>query len=176
MACALTSNLSPKECKVPAGVDELLVMEWSNLTNGASGVTYTSNVVTAMTITTGKQFRKYTFRPGNATFKATPAASGASGSFGYTYEVTGFFDDISTATIEELHLLLQNRAIVIAKLRNGDYWMIGQEYGMDGAAPADAGKASGDAAGSTLTLTGEGNLPMKKVDSTLIASLLAPAV
>ena len=176
MACALTSDLTPKACKTPSGVSELLVMEYASLTGGADGVTYTSNVVTALARVTGKKFRRYQVKAGVSDMKVNGAGSGVNGSKFYSYEVNTQILGIDTATQEELDLILANTLIVIVKLNDNTYWMVGQEHGMDVVSENfETGVSMGDFMGDKIQLTGQGTLKAKKVDSELIVDLLTPA-
>ena len=56
MACALTQGYDFNGCKGGAGgIKRVLITEAANIT----AYTVTANVITAMTLTTGKQFREY---------------------------------------------------------------------------------------------------------------------
>jgi len=176
MACALTSDLTQKVCKTPSGIAEILVTEFENITGGAAGWTYTANVVTAVAMATGKEFRRYFMKAATSDFKVNGTGSGANGSYAYAYEVNGQFLGIDTATQEELELLLKNTVAVILKLNDGTYWAVGQEFGLDVATDNfESGVALGDFMGDKVQLTGIGTLRAKKVTTALIATLIAPA-
>jgi hypothetical protein len=176
MSCALTSDLTQKVCKTPAGIKEILVTEFANITGGAAGWTYTANVVTAVAMVVPKEFRVYKMKAATSDFKVNATASGANGSYSYAYEVNGQFLGIDTATQEELELLMKNTVVVILGLNDGTYWVLGQEFGMDVATKNfESGVALGDFMGDNVQLTGIGTIGAKKVTTALIAELIAPA-
>jgi hypothetical protein len=176
MACALTSDLTQKVCKTPAGIKEILVTEWANITGGAAGWTYTANVVTAVAMATGKEFRVHQMKAATSDFKVNMTGSGANGSYSYAYEVNGQYLGIDTATQEELELAGKNTLAVIVGLNDGTYWALGQEYGLDMASKNfESGVALGDFMGDKVQFTGIGTIGAKKVTTDLIADLIAPA-
>jgi hypothetical protein len=83
--------------------------------------------------------------------------------------------DMGTLTIEQNALLTKNNLFVIAELQNGDYYLYGQEYGLDAIDDNDTGTAMDDFKGDIITFAGMATIKPKKVNAALIAVLLEPA-
>ena len=172
MSSALTQGRSRKVCKTAAGFSEILITELANIVS----VTVVSGIVTAITMATGKQFWKYLFPAETANLKVSKTGSGASGSYRYAPTVTFPILGLDTSSQEEIDLLLKNSVVMIAKNNAGDYWLVGQEFGLDLNSEYDAGTAMGDDNQDMLTFTTASTLPIRKVTSGLIAALILPAV
>ena len=173
MACALTSDLTPKVCKTPGGVAQILVTEIANIAT----LTYTANVVTAFTLATGKQFRQYTTKAATSNFKQVGTAASNAGAYGYAYDLNFQLPNVDTATQEELELLMLNTLCVILKLNDGTYWVVGQEFGLDVTTDTlDSGTALADFHGNNIQMTGLGTLRAKLVTPALIPVLIVAAV
>lgn len=172
MACALTQGYTRKVCKDPSGIAEVLVGELANIAT----YTLTANVVTAFTLATGKQMWKYVQVPGVANFKCVGKGNAKNGGFGYDITGTMQIPEMSTLAQEETELLMKNNLFVIVKLQNGDYWEYGHEFGLDANPEGDTGTAMDDFKGDIINFTGMATMKPKKVTSSLITTLLAPAV
>lgn len=176
MACALTQGYTRKACKDPSGIKRVLLGEWANvLWTDNTKFALTANVVTTLTMTTGKQMWSYAQVPGVANFKSTGKGNAASG--GYGYDITGTIQipEIATLTLEEAALLDKNNLFAIVELQNGDYYLYGYEYGLDAVSDTDTGTAMDDFKGDIISFTGMATVKPKKVTTALIAVLLAPA-
>lgn len=176
MACALTQGYTRKVCKDPSGIKSVLIGEWANVDwSDATKYALTANVVTTLTMSVDKQMWRFAQAPGVANFKCTGKGNATSG--GYGYDITGTMQtpDMGTLTIEQNALLTKNNLFVIAELQNGDYYLYGQEYGLDAIDDNDTGTAMDDFKGDIITFSGMATIKPKKVNAALIAVLLEPA-
>lgn len=168
MACALTQSYTPRDCDSTAGVVAFILTPFSNMLTS----TVTANVVTAITKTT--TFKKYKQDPEIADFKYPLRADGKSGNYGYDFEANFQIKGAETLDQQELELLTKNRLVVIAEMADGTHYMLGRNYG--GKVTADAfesGVAFNDFMGSKVTIKGVDKTKFLKVDSSIIAGLLA---
>lgn len=169
MACALTQGYTPKVCKTPSGVDAILLAEYANI----SSITFTSNVATAITMASSKKFFQYKLKPEVGDFKYNASSDEKNGAYGYKIEANLQTIGLDTTTQEELDLLLKNTLVAIVKMKSGDYWLLGHEYGLGVATDNfESGVAMSDFQGNKIQLTGSATVRMKKVDPTIIAGLL----
>lgn len=162
----LTQNYVNKDCAQVAGVVRYLVTPFSNVTAS----TLTSNVVTAITNTV--DFKVYEQEPEIATWKYT-GAFGAQGNVGYDFEGNFDCNGLNTLDVEELANLASCKLLIIAEMNDGNYWMLGRQYGCRLSGDAfEAGVKFEDFIGSKVTFKGRSTVKAKKVDSTIIAGLL----
>lgn len=168
MACPLTQSYTPRDCKAPAGVVSYILTPFANMLT----TTVTANVVTAITKTT--TFKQYKQNPEVADWKYTLTSDGKTGTYGYDFEAT--FQTLGTEILDqvELETLTKNKLVVIAEMADGTYYMLGKEYGCNVTADAyESGVAFSDFQGSKVSIKGRSKTKMLKVDSTIIAGLLA---
>ncbi len=110
-------------------------------------------------------------------FSEAILASVENGTLAYETTLTAIFNKGETSTRNQIRLLAQNRLMIIAEDRNGEYWLLGETNGAELTAGSYAsGTAMGDRNGYELTFVAKEAEPMKEVSSGLIATLLAPAV
>lgn len=176
MSCtsaSLTQGHTPKSCKDPAGVAEILLTDYANIT---FPVTKTSGVVTAITMASGKQFFKYKQKAEAANWKQEATVDAKNGTKSYTQTITLDVLGLDQATQTELELLVSATTAAIVKLNDGSYWFVADDtYGLDTTADAlDSGTAMNDFMGDKITISGKTKLRAASVNSALIASLLIP--
>lgn len=168
MACPLTANYSIKDCLTTAGVKRWLVTPFSNVTAS----TVASNVVTAITKTVA--FKTYAQENESSTWTYTGDGNSANGAYAYDWEATLKTHGLETADQVEFELLMKNKLILIAEMNDGNYWMLGRDYGSSGINDAFvAGTAMNDFQGDTIVVKGRSKTKALKVDSTIIAGLLS---
>lgn len=175
MACDLTQGFA-LDCRDSSGglkSIRIAQLEHKDTLTAAAGV------ITAFTLTTGNQFWTYALDKEDADLIETENVSVENGSVFYETVVNFTIKKMQAATRNELRLLAQNRLMIIAEDNNGKYWLVGQENGADkvgGTNQSASGKLFGDLNGYTLGFTGKESDMMNEVDSSLIATLDAPAV
>jgi hypothetical protein len=173
MPCLLTSGYNFAGCKGGAGgISEVLITEIENLTSS----TFTANVYTALTMSTGKQFRRYILDKEMGSWSDNGTYTKESGTYTYAPTVSFTIKGISTALQAELKLIAQNTLILIVKDRNGVYRLFGREKGMDlMTVESTVGKAMTDFAGFNLNFVGGEIDFAHEVQTSLITALLSPA-
>ena len=167
MACVLTQNYVPKDCKEAAGVVSYYLTPFSNMLTAV----LTSNVVTAITKTVA--WKKYSQEPEIADWKYTGASDGKNLTYAYDWEANFQTWGLNTLDQDELELLMKNKLVLIAEMADGTFWMLGRTYGGHVVSDAfESGVAFGDFRGSKVGIKGRSSTKMVKVDSTIIAALL----
>lgn len=148
-------------------------IEFDNVTS----ITEAQGVVTAMTLATTTQFRKYQVPKETSFLTQTINSSVPNGTLFYQQELTVVLNKMQANSRNEILLLAQNRLMAIALDNNGKYWLVGRTNAIDlTGGDSSTGTAHGDRNGTTLTFTGMEAELAPEVDSTIIAGLLAPAV
>ena len=169
MSCALTQNYV-LDCRDSlGGLKAVLFIEAGNIAT----LTEASGVVTAITLSVGKFFYKYDLIKETSSFTETVTASVQNGTVFYAQELTVILNKLQANTRNEILLLAQNSLVAIAEDRNGKYWMLGQNGGLDMTAGTSAsGVATGDRSGYELTFSGQEKALAPEVASGIIAALL----
>lgn len=169
MACALTQNYV-LDCRDSlGGLKSVLFIEAGNIAT----VTEATGVVTAITLAVGKFFYKYELIKETSSFTETVTASVQNGTVFYAQELTVILNKLQANTRNEILLLAQNSLVAIAEDRNGKYWMLGQNGGLDMSAGTSAsGVATGDRSGYELTFSGQEKALAPEVSSAIIAALI----
>ncbi len=171
MACpTLTQGFTPKLCKTPSGTIEFMIAEHSFCT-----VTITSGVVSAIAMTSGKQFFRYKQKPEVANWKETPTIDAKSGAYKYTADLIFDMNSLDSSTKIEAENLMQLTSMVISKDADGTYWLIGNSNGVDFTPATDGGIEYSSFRGIKMTGQSIDFLPVASVPANLIAALLLPA-
>jgi hypothetical protein len=172
MACSLTTSIS-LACKDSiGGIKKIYVTELENKNTLSS----TTGNVTTFTLSTGKQFWTYDFTKETGEFTEKINTSDENGSLFYEGELKIRLNKRDVTKRNELHLLAQNRLMIIVLDRNGVYWLLGQNNGCD-FMPSQSmtGKAMGDFNGYELVFGYKEEVAAMTVNSALISTLTAPA-
>lgn len=142
--------------------------------NGLSySPTIASGVITAWSSASSKFFT-YQVRTGIATGNDKATVTKANGTKMYAPALTTQIEKMSAASVVELNNMIANRLLVIVLDRNGKYWLMGYNNGMDVTEmDGQFGTAMGDFNGYKLSLAGEEESPMLEVTSGIVAALLA---
>jgi hypothetical protein len=166
MPCPLTQNYVNKDCKSVAGVKKFYISTFSNILT----TTVVANVVTVITSTV--PFKTYAQESEIANWDYTGTGSLANGTYAYDWNATLKCMGLNTLDTAEFELLLKNKIVMIAEMENGDFWMLGKDYGASvDNTKFETGTAFGDFIGSTITVKGRSNTSMLMVDPTIIAGL-----
>lgn len=169
MSCALTQGYSI-DCKDSlGGLKSVLFIEKENV----SAITLTDQTVTGITLASGKTFFKYELVKETSSFTETVTASVQNGTIFYAQELSVILNKLQANTRNEILLLAKNSLLAIAEDRNGKYWLLGKDGGLDiSGGTAASGVAAGDRNGYELTFSGQEAALANLVDSTIIAGLL----
>lgn len=175
MACLLTSGYTFAGCKGGnGGIKQVLFTEYANL---VTAPTLISGVYTAFALSTGKQFRLYDLDKEMGSANDDFAYTKESGAIVYTPKIGFTIKGFTTAVQLELSLLAKNSLIAIVRDQNDIYRCYGIEKGLDIMTATNAtGKAYEDASGFEIALEGKSTIPAYVVQTSLITTLLAPAV
>ena len=175
MACVLTQGYSFAGCKGGnGGIKQVLFTEYANL---VTAPTLTAGVYTAFALSTGKQFRLYDLDKEMGSANDDLAYTKESSAIVYTHKIGFTIKSFSTAVQLELGLLAKNTLIAIVRDQSDVYRVYGLEKGMDMMTAVNGtGKAYEDASGWELAFESKSTIPAYVVQSSLISTLLAPAV
>lgn len=168
MSCILTTGFT-LDCKTAsAGIKSIYLVEWDALAT----LTKSSGEVSAHTLDGGKSYFKYELEKETATMNWRTIPSTENGTVFYEADVVARLHKVTTAQRNEIKLLAQNRLLLIASDSEGNYWLLGADYGVQlQQSESNFGQAFGDFKGHVLNfLHKETDLPMK-VQSAVVASL-----
>lgn len=179
MACVLTTDIAKPCRRAMGGVRKIYVTELSN----EDTFTVASGVVTAFTLTTGKQFFEYELPMGSSNASFTIAGERAVGSRFYTHTVQIQLPTMETTKRNEIQLLAQNSVMIIALDQNGKYFLYGHNStsgatsnGLEiSEGTGQTGTVSADLNGFNITFTSDEIDAPVEVTSSLITSLTTPA-
>lgn len=168
MPCALTQGYT-LDCKDSlGGIKAVWMIESGNVT----GITEASGIVSAITKSAGKVFRKYELVKNTGSLTETITASVENGTVFYAQELSIILNKLQANTRNEILLLAQNTLLVVVQDANDKYWLLGRTQGCDvTGGTAATGTAQGDRSGYTLTITGSEKQLAPEVSSTIIAGL-----
>ncbi len=170
MACALTQGYT-LGCKDSAGgLKNVYFIEFANVT----GITEASGTVSAISRANGGKFYKYNLQRATASWNEAYNDSAENGTSFHVQTLTVILNKMQAATSQEIKLLAQNKLIAIAEDRNGKFWLLGQENGIErSGGQAGSGTAMGDRNGYELTFTSDNVAPAPEVNSAIITALLS---
>ena len=172
MSCALTKGFT-LGCKDGiGGIKEIYLTEFSN----KATLTETSGVITAFTLSAGKQFWKYELPDNTSSLIETINTNLQNGTTFYSQVVNFILNKLQTAIRNEMKLVAQARLMIIILDRNGTYWLIGKSIGANlTEGSAVTGLAKGDLTGYNMSVLAEESEPMSEVTAGLMATLILPA-
>lgn len=171
MACALTSGYS-LDCRDSAGgIKSVYFIEFDNV----SGITEAAGSVSAIAKANNARFYKYNLQRATASFNEAYNDSAENGTSYHVQTLTIILNKMQAATSQQIKLLAQNRLLAVVEDRNGKYWLLGDENGLERAGgQAASGTAMGDRNGYELTFTSDNKDPVNEVASGIIAALVTP--
>lgn len=174
MACILTSGYTFAGCKGGAGgASQVLFTEFANL---VTAPTLAAGIYTAFALSAGKQFRLYDLAQEMTSANDDGAYSKDAGAWVYTQKIDFTIKGFTTAMQLEINLLAKNTLIAIVRDSNDVYRCYGISKGMDlMTAVNGTGKKYEDANGFDLSFETKQLIPAHVVQTSLIATLLAPA-
>ena len=137
------------DCKDSVGgIKSIHLISWAS-----TGFTVASGEVTATTIASGNVY-DYELPKGVGSMTTTTNISADNGTVFNQTDVVGRLRKLSTAKRNELKLLAQSRVFCIVLDNNGNYYLVGREYGCDVTAKtSETGTAMGDLNGYNFTLS-----------------------
>lgn len=171
MACGLSYSFA-LDCKnSKGGIKKIWFAAFP-----ADGLSYsptvTSSIITSWTGAASK-FYKYEVRSSVATGGDKLTGNKQNGTTFYATSLTLQLEKVYAAAQVELYNLAQQRILAIVLDRNGKYFLMGYNNGLDiTEISAEFGTAMGDFNGYKLTLAGEEETFMYEINSSIISSLI----
>lgn len=171
MSCALTQGYNLDCRNSRGGIVRVYITEMANVTgtNLSSGFLYSNptNPITTITMAASSYFRKYELVKETGEMTEKDQASTPNGTIFYEPEVKIPIRKLQAILRNEIHLLAQNRLIMITQDRNGLFWCQGYNNGMElQTSDSKTGKAMGDFNGYELVFQGKEEYPMIPVSMT----------
>lgn len=168
MACALTSGYSLACRDSVGGLKSVYFIEIDNV----SGVTSSAGTASAISKANNRAFYKYNLQRSTANWEEAYNDSSENGTSFHVQTLSIVLNKMQAATSQEIKLLAQNRLLAVVEDKNGKYWLLGQENGLErSGGKAGSGTASGDRNGYELTFTTDNVAPALEVSSGIITGL-----
>jgi hypothetical protein len=171
MACALTQGF-PLDCRDNVGgIKQIYVIELSNVSSFAPS--NQSGIITSITMVGLTKFWTYAFEKETGSFEDGIQTSDPNGTVFYEPTVNIMIRKMQAASRNELKLLAQNRLAIIVLDRNGKYWAVGFNNGME-LQPSKVltGKAMGDFNGYELVFKGKEEQPAQEISASIISGIV----
>ncbi len=184
MSCQLTSGLALPCKNFMPGIRRMFIANYFSGSTVGENVSYTTNatnVITGMTVTTGK-FYTFDLTKESGDVQDAIHANPTNGTTSYESTITLYLSQYSTNVRNQMVLLATNKLLVIAEDRNGQYFLFGTDgtgtnpSSSNGVDMMDStgtpGKAYGaDPNGYTLVFNAIEKVPALEVLATLIPSI-----
>ena len=170
MSCTQTLSGLAKDCSANmGGIVEALIAPYDDVT----AVTITSDVISAITMASGKKFKVYHFAKNTGNLTSTYTIDPASGVKYVSSDLLLQFNRMQTTARVEITALALADLVVIVKDANGKYWYLGKDEPVNASAgDGQTGTARGDANRYTITLHDESKEMPYEVSDSIIESLL----
>lgn len=171
MSCALTQGYSLGCRDSAGGIKSVYFIEFDNV----SGITKTANNVTAIAKANNGRFYKYNLQRATSSFEEAYNDSAENGTSFNVQTLNVILNKMQATVSAEIKLLAENRLLAVVEDRNGTFWLMGEENGLQrSGGRAGSGTAMGDRNGYEITFTTDNIEPMPTVNSNLIAGLTTP--
>lgn len=170
MSCTQTLSGLAKDCAANmGGIVEALIALYDDVT----AVTITSDVISAITMASGKKFKVYHFAKNTGNLTSTYTIDPASGVKYVSSDLLLQFNRMQTTARVEITALALADLVVIVKDANGKYWYLGKDEPVNASASdGQTGTARGDANRYTITLHDESKEMPYEVSDSIIEGLL----
>lgn len=158
------------DCSSIAGLKEVYIADVQDV----DIITLSSDtIVSGITMETGKKFKVFNFKRGNANFVSTGNRNDQNGTYYVENVLTVTFNKQETAKRTDLAQIAKGNVHVIVKDWNDIYWLLTYDTYAYGNVTANSGAALGDANNYQLVLTSQtASLPLE-VPSDAITSIVA---
>lgn len=170
-SCALSSGYS-LDCRDSiGGIKSVYFAVFENV----SGVTESSGTATAIAKANGGRFYKFNLTRATGFWNEVYTDDSATGTSYQVQNLTIILNKMMAATSVQIKTLAQNRLMAVVEDRNGKYWLLGQESGLERAGgQAGSGTAAGDRNGYELNFTTDNKALALEVSSGIISGLETP--
>lgn len=171
MPCTQTLAGIARDCA--ANVGGVKVVYMANFED-VVGVAVTTDVVSGITLGTGKKFYTYNFNPNTSNFTTTVQANRENGTLYFESVLSLVFPKQDAAKRLEVNALAQAGLLAIVQDNNDNYWLLGKDEPLlMTAGTAETGTARADRNGYALEFTdGQKQMPYT-VDPAIIPDLIA---
>lgn len=140
-----------------------------------SGITESSGTATAIAKANGGRFYKFNLTRATGEWSEEYTDNSANGTSFHVQNLMLVFNKMTAATSQQIKLIAQNRLIAVVEDRNGKYWLLGQDVGLEReGGKAGSGKDGGDRNGYEVNLTTQNRNPALEVSSGIISGLETP--
>lgn len=172
MACTQLLNGIAASCETNVGgIREVFIANYDDVT--AVEVDSTSNMISTITMDTGKKFKQYFFKKNTSSLTSTLNVDPANGVNFVQSDLVLQFAKQETAKRMEIAKLSLGELRVIVKDANGKYWFLGQEEFVSATAgTAETGVNRTDGNRYNITLTDYSSSYPYEVDSSVIAGIV----
>lgn len=172
MSCTQLLNGIAASCETNVGgIREVFIANYDDVT--AVEVDGTSNIITTITMDTGKKFKKYFFKKNTSSLTSTLNVDPAAGVNFVQSDLALVFAKQETVKRMEIAKLSLGELRVIVKDANGKYWFLGQEeFVAATAGTAETGVNRTDGNRYSITLTDYSSSYPYEVDSTIIDNIV----
>lgn len=139
--------------------------------------TYTedgSNIVISMTSSNAIEFYQYDLQKNTAELTESQSMTPENETIGYVPTINIVFNKLDTPKRNEMLLIARTAVVCIVEDRNGKYWLVGKEAGLDlGSSTRATGIAINDRNGSTLALTGSESIPFQEIQFSAFSAFIS---
>lgn len=127
---SITLNGVSLDCSQSGGVAKVYLAPTADVTGvtvaSGSGVYSGETVVTTISMASGKKFKEYSFRKGNADFSFKTARDIKQGTVSVDTTINLQFNKMEAAKRKEMESLVSGNVYAIVKDNNGLFWFIGE--------------------------------------------------
>lgn len=167
-SCALSSGYTLDCRDSMGGIKSVYLSVFENV----SGVTESSGTATAISKANGGRFYKFNLTRATGEWKEEYVDNSANGTSFHTQTLTMVFNKMTAATSQQIKTIAQNRLVAVVEDRNGKYWYLGQDVGLEReGGMGGSGKDGGDRNGYEINLTTQNRGPALEVQSSVITGL-----
>lgn len=153
------------------GIKSVYLIAFDNV----SGVTESNGTVSAIAKANNGRFYKYNLQRGTSSWNEAYTDSAENGTSFHVQTLTVILNKMQAAVSNEIRVLSKNRLMAVVEDRNGKFWLLGEENGLErSGGQAGSGTAMGDRNGYELTFTSDNIEYAPEVNSSIIAGLVTP--
>lgn len=171
MSCSQTLAGIARDCAANmGGIKRVLLANQSDVT----AIAITTNVISTITMDTGKKFKEYNFRPGTGSLSSNWQVNAENGIAYVQSDLVMVFNRMDTTKRVEIVALAQADLYAIVEDMNGKYWFLGYDEPLNiSAGDGLTGTARTDRNGYSVTLQDNSVALPYEVDSSIISGILA---
>ena len=161
-----------KDCATSmGGIVEVYLANFADIT----GVTVTSDSISAIQKATGAKFAKYEFARNTGSLSSNYTVDNSTGAKYVVSDLLLVFNRMDTAKRIEISALAQGDLVAVVKDANGKYWYLGKDEPISiSAGDGLTGTARGDRNGYSITLQDNSAEMPYEVDAAVIETLETP--